>query len=115
MLTRYGSGRIAIDSSASISSEIRIEPSCAVNRQPAWMAKASVARIGASSRVVANPEMAPVSGPIVSRLSALNDSMPTVMPPKAHRMTTTPMVPPPTTSEPLPQPTSAVSRNTSLR
>ena len=63
VVTRNGIGRIAIDSSASISSAMRIAPNCAVNRHPACMAKASAAMIGASSRVFTSDEMKPVAGP----------------------------------------------------
>ncbi|SLH45891.1 Uncharacterised protein [Mycobacteroides abscessus subsp. abscessus] len=114
MLTRYGSGRMATDSSASISSEMRIAPSCAVKRQPACAAKANEASSGPSSRVVAKAEIAPVIGLSPSRFSEVWPWMPTVMPPKALRMTTTPMVPPPTTRLPLPQVTSVSRRQTSL-
>ena len=42
---------------------MRIEPSCAVNRQPACVANASEAAIGASSRVFTSEEMMPGRGP----------------------------------------------------
>ena len=69
VLTMYGIGRTAIDSSASISSAIRIEPISAVRRQPAWAAKPIAAIIGANSRVLAYDEMNPVRDPIPTRSS----------------------------------------------
>ena len=53
VLTTNGIGRTAIASRASISSEMRIEPISAVNRQPACAANPIAAIIGASSRVLA--------------------------------------------------------------
>ena len=70
VVTRYGIGRIARASIASISSEIRIAPSCAVNRHPACAAKASEAMIGANSRVTAVDATIPVAGSRPSRCSA---------------------------------------------
>ncbi len=104
-----------MESSASISSAMRIDPSCAVNRQPAWVAKASDAAMGASSRVFTNDEMMPVAGPKPSRSRKLYPSMPTSAPIVIPSTTATPMVPPPTTSEPLPQAMSDSSRTNSLR
>ena len=52
VVTRNGSDGIAITSSASISSEIRIAPSCAVNPQPTVAASAMAATSGAISRVL---------------------------------------------------------------
>ena len=49
-------------SSASISSEMRIEPSWAVNPQPTVADSASPATSGAISRVLKYAEMKPVSG-----------------------------------------------------
>ena len=63
VVTMYGIGRIAMTSRASISSEIRMAPSWAVNRQPLWVANASAAAIGASSRVLTSEEMMPTAGP----------------------------------------------------
>ncbi|SLC64693.1 Uncharacterised protein [Mycobacteroides abscessus subsp. massiliense] len=63
MVTRYGMGRIASASSASISSLMRWAPSCAVKRQPACIAKARAAITGASSRVETSEEINPVAGP----------------------------------------------------
>ncbi|SKW25069.1 Uncharacterised protein [Mycobacteroides abscessus subsp. massiliense] len=60
-------GRIAKAPNASISSAMRIEPSWAVNRQPACTANASEAINGASSRVFTSDEMKPVAGPSPSR------------------------------------------------
>jgi len=71
VVTRYGIGLMASDSMASISSEMRMAPSWAVNRQPACAAKASAAMIGASSRVAAVAETSPVAWPRPSRRSAL--------------------------------------------
>ena len=62
---------MAIDSIASISSAMRIDPSWAVKRQPACMAKASDAIRGASSRVLTNDETKPVAGPKPSRFRKL--------------------------------------------
>jgi hypothetical protein len=67
VVTRYGMGRMAIALRASISSAMRMAPSCAVNRQPAWVAKASDSAMGASSRVFTREEMIPVAGPRPSR------------------------------------------------
>ncbi len=67
VVTRYGIGRMAIALSASISSAIRMAPSCAVNRQPAWVANASDSAMGANSRVLTSEEMMPVAGPSPSR------------------------------------------------
>lgn len=58
---------MAMESMASISSEMRMAPSWAVKRQPAWVANAIAAMIGASSRVFTSDEMMPVAGPRPSR------------------------------------------------
>ena len=60
----------AITSSASISSEIRIAPSCAVKPQPTVAASASPATSGAISRVLKYAEMKPVSADVPSWSSA---------------------------------------------
>ena len=52
---------------ASISSAIRIAPSCAVNLQPACIENAMAAISGANSRVLTNEETKPVAGPKPSR------------------------------------------------
>ena len=52
VVTRNGSDGIAITSSASISSLIRIAPSWAVNPQPTVAARAMPATSGAISRVL---------------------------------------------------------------
>ncbi|SLJ40751.1 Uncharacterised protein [Mycobacteroides abscessus subsp. abscessus] len=52
MVTRNGTPGTAITSSASISSEIRIAPSCAVNPQPTVAESANAATSGAISRVL---------------------------------------------------------------
>nr|CRL70145.1 hypothetical protein CPGR_00402 [Mycolicibacter nonchromogenicus] len=70
VVTRYGIGRMASDSIASISSEIRIEPSWAVNRHPACAANASAAMIGASSRVDTVEDSRPAAGSIPNRCRA---------------------------------------------
>src|SRR6185312_2291478 len=102
VVTRNGIGRIARDSRASISSAMRIAPSCAVNRQPACIAKAREAMMGASSRVLTSDEMMPVAGPNPSRLRKLYPSTATNAPAVKPSTTATPAVPPPTTIEPLP-------------
>ena len=106
---------MAMDSSASISSLMRIAPNCAVKRHPAWAMNAIPTMIGASSRVVAKEEISPVAGPNPSRLSTLNPSTATSAPAIAPRATATAMVPPPTTIEPLPQEMSDSSRSISRR
>ena len=51
-----------------------------MNRQPAWVANASDAAIGANSRVFTSDEMIPVAGPRPSRSRKLYPSMPTRAP-----------------------------------
>ncbi len=69
-VTRYGTLRTAMTSSASISSAIRIEPSCAVKPQPTVAESARPATSGAISRVLKYAEMKPVSAGVPSWLSA---------------------------------------------
>ena len=90
-------------SNASISSEIRMAPISAVIRHPAWAAKPIPAIIGAISRVFAYAETNPVSGPMPTMSRAPYPSIPTEPPTAAPMNTSTPMVPPPTISEPFPQ------------
>ena len=70
MVTRYGRLGTAITSSASISSEIRIAPSCAVNPHPTVADNASPAASGATSRVSKYAAMNPVSADVPSWFSA---------------------------------------------
>ncbi|SKU37797.1 Uncharacterised protein [Mycobacteroides abscessus subsp. abscessus] len=114
VVTRNGIGRMATESMASISSAIRIDPSCAVKRQPACIANASEAMIGASSRVLASELMMPVAGPKPRRSRKLYDSMATRAPAVTPNTSATPAVPPPTTSEPLPHAISDKCRRNSL-
>src|SRR5207302_1478633 len=60
----------ALTSSASISSLMRIAPSCAVNPQPTVADSARPATSGAISRVLKNAEMNPLIGPRPSWSSA---------------------------------------------
>ncbi len=115
VVTRYGIGLMPRDSRASISSAIRIDPSCAVNRHPAWVANASDAAMGARSRVLTSEEMIPVAGPRPSMSRKLYPSIPTRAPTVMPSTIATPAVPPPTTKEPLPQAMSESSRTNSLR
>jgi len=62
--TRYSTGRIAIDSSASISSLIRIAPSWAVTPAPKVAAKPIPATTGAEMRTLMNAAKNPVSASI---------------------------------------------------
>ena len=59
--TRYGIGRTAITSVASISSEMRIAPSSAVNPAPTCAASVMPAMSGVISRVFANADTKPVN------------------------------------------------------
>ena len=61
VLTRYEIGRIAIASSASISSLIRMAPSCAVTPAPKVAAKPIPATTGAAMRTLMNAARNPVS------------------------------------------------------
>ena len=61
VLTRYSIGRIAMASSASISSLMRIAPSCAVTPAPKVAAKPMPATMGAEMRTLMNAARKPVS------------------------------------------------------
>ena len=102
-------------SSASISSEIRMAPSCAVKPQPTVAESASAATSGAISRVLTYADRKPVRTELPSCSSAAKPCRPTTTPVKPDIITMTPMVPPMTASAPLPKVTSASSRSTSLR
>ena len=73
------------------------------------------AAIGANSRVLASDETNPVAGPSPSRFRKLYPSMPMSAPTVMPRTITTPAVPPPTTSEPLPQAMSDSNLTNSFR
>ncbi len=115
VVTRYATELMPRVSRASISSLMRIAPNCAVNRQPAWVANANPIITGASSRVPTNEEISPVAGPSPSRFKALNPSTLISAPAVAPNTIATPMVPPPTTIEPLPQLISTSTRVNSFR
>ena len=70
VVTRNGRLGTAMTSRASISSLIRIAPSCAVNPQPTVADSARPATSGAISRVLKNAEMKPLIGPRPSWSSA---------------------------------------------
>ena len=93
--TRYGMGRTAMTSVASISSEMRIAPSSAVKPAPTCAASVIPAMSGVISRVFAKAETKPVkaSAPISSR--PLNPSSPTCVPVKKAMKKMTPPVPAP--------------------
>ena len=59
VVARKGMERMAIESRAAISSEIRIAPTCAVNPVPTLAANAIPTTTGASSRVLAIAESMP--------------------------------------------------------
>ncbi len=59
--TRYSTGRIPIDSSASISSLIRIAPNCAVTPAPNVAANPIPATTGAAIRTLMNAAKKPVN------------------------------------------------------
>ena len=61
VLTRYATGRMAIDSSASISSLIRIAPNCAVTPAPNVAASPMPATTGAAMRTLMKADRKPVS------------------------------------------------------
>ena len=61
VLTRYSTDRMPIASKASISSAIRIEPSCAVTPAPNVAAKPIPATTGAEIRTLMNAARKPVS------------------------------------------------------
>nr|CRL74259.1 hypothetical protein CPGR_03571 [Mycolicibacterium komanii] len=62
--TRYSTGRIAIDSSASISSLMRIAPNCAVTPAPNVAANPIPATTGAAIRTLMNAAKNPVNASI---------------------------------------------------
>ncbi len=99
VLARNGTDLTAIASSASISSEIRIAPSCAVKPVPTLAANAIDATTGASSRVLAIAESIPDSDvmPMSSRPRWV--STPTIMAATADIASTMPIVPPPASSD----------------
>ena len=113
--TRYGTDGMPMTSRASISSEMRMAPSCAVKPQPTVADSASEVTMGAISRVLTYAERKPVSteAPICSR--AALPCRPTTTPVKPVIMKMTPTVPPSTASTPTPKVTSAMMRSTSWR
>ena len=114
VVTRNGSDGIAITSSASTSSEIRIAPSWAVNPQPTVAARAMPATSGAISRVLKYAETKPEKAAVPSWLRAAYPWRPTSVPVKKHIAVITPTVPPMTASEPEPRVTSARIRRISF-
>ena len=64
VLTRYSTGRIAIASSASISSLIRIAPNCAVTPAPKVAASPMPATTGAAMRTLMKADRNPVKASI---------------------------------------------------
>lgn len=99
VLARKGTDFTAMASRASISSEIRMAPSCAVKPVPTFAARAMDATTGASSRVLARAESMPDSEviPISSRPRWV--STPTIIAATADIANTMPMVPPPASRE----------------
>src|SRR3954465_6923499 len=114
VVTRNGRDGIAITSSASTSSEIRIAPSCAVKPQPTVAASAMPATSGAISRVLKYAETKPENAAVPSWLSAAYPCSPTSVPVKKHIAVMTPTVPPMTASAPEPSVTSARIRRISF-
>jgi hypothetical protein len=113
--TRYSTGRIAMASSASISSLIRIAPSCAVTPAPKVAASPIPAITGAAIRTLMNADRKPVSAsmPIFPRLEYPCTAR---VPPVARvRKPTITRVPPIIASAPAPIEISAISRMTSRR
>ena len=82
VVTRNGSDGIAITSSASTSSEIRIAPSWAVKPQPTVAASAMPATSGAISRVLKYADTKPENAAVPSWLSAAYPCRPTLVPVK---------------------------------
>ena len=101
-------------SSASISSLMRIAPSCAVNPAPTCAASATPATSGVISRVFANEVMTPVNASAPICCSPLKPSRPTSVPVKNEIETTTKNMPPPTTSAPDPREMSDIRTRISL-
>ncbi|MDQ0763268.1 hypothetical protein QF027_005903 [Streptomyces canus] len=101
-------------SSASVSSLIRIAPSCAVNPAPTVADRASPATSGAISRVLKYAERKATKLDVPSWLSAAYPCRPTSVPVKNDRKAMTPTVPPTTASAPRPKLTSASSRRISF-
>ena len=101
-------------SRASISSLMRMAPSCAVKPAPTCAASATPATRGVISRVLASEVITPVkaSAPICCR--PLKPSRPTSVPVKNAMDTTTKNMPPPTTSAPEPREMSDIRTRISL-
>src|SRR4051794_27118975 len=114
VVTRNGSDGIAITSSASTSSEIRIAPSWAVKPQPTVAARAMPATRGAISRVLKYADTKPENAAVPSWFRAAYPWRPTSVPVKKHIAVMTPTVPPMTASAPEPSVTSARIRRISF-
>ena len=114
VVTRNGSDGIAITSSASTSSLIRIAPSWAVKPHPTVAASAMPATSGEISRVLKYADTNPENSDVPIWLRAAYPWSPTSVPVKNARAVITPTVPPMTARAPDPRATSASSRQISF-
>lgn len=112
---RNGIDRTPIESSASISSEILIAPSCAVNPVPTFAASAIATTTGASSRVLAMADNIPERVVMPTSSSPRCVSTPSIIAAASDIANTIPMVPPPESTELVPKLTSLICANTCLR
>ena len=110
VVTRNGTEGTPITSSASTSSLMRIEPSCAVKPAPTVADRARPDTRGAISRVLKYADRNATKLDVPSWLSAAYPCRPTSVPVKKDRKAITPTVPPTTASAPRPKLTSASRR-----
>lgn len=109
--TTNGIGRKPIESTASISSEMRIAPISAVMRVPACDMKAIPATMGPRMRTAPIPPMMPASDPNPRMFRIANASMASEAPVATPRISRTLIVPPSTISDPRPHAMLSVAAN----
>jgi hypothetical protein len=115
VLTKYSMGRMAMDSSASISSLMRMAPSCAVTPAPNVAAKPIPATTGATRRTLRNADKNPVNASMPISPSELYPWTASVPPDANVKNPTITTVPPISAKVPAPILISATRRTISRR